>query len=75
MGGIALKMRTSTPSRLHFGIMDMRGDLGRLHGSAGVAIETPRLILEVEEAGETVVTGARSGRAQNIIENLSLIHI
>ena len=69
-----MKMRTSTPSRLHFGIMDMRGDLGRLHGSAGVAIETPRLILEVEEAGETVVTGARSGRAQNIIENILSAH-
>ena len=74
MGGIDVKMRTSTPSRLHFGIMDMRGDLGRLHGSAGVAIETPRLILEVEEAGETVITGARSGRAQQIIEQVLSDH-
>jgi beta-RFAP synthase len=48
----------------------MRGDIGRLHGSAGVAIDAPRLILEVEEAGETVITGTRSSRAQNIIENI-----
>ncbi len=67
-------MRISTPSRLHFGIIDMRGDTGRLHGSAGVAIETPRLILEIEEASETVVTGARSGRAHSIIENFLSSH-
>ena len=70
MGCIDVKLRISTPSRLHFGIIDMRGDLGRLHGSAGVAIEAPRLILKIEEAGETVVTGNRSGRAQTIIENI-----
>jgi beta-ribofuranosylaminobenzene 5'-phosphate synthase len=63
-------LRISTPSRLHFGIIDMRGDMGRLHGSAGVAIESPRLILEVQEAGETLITGARSDRAQQIIEQV-----
>jgi len=63
-------LRINTPSRLHFGIIDMRGDMGRLHGSAGVAIESPRLILDVKEAGETVITGARSDRAQNIIKQV-----
>jgi len=69
-----MKMRVSTPSRLHFGIIDMRGDIGRLHGSAGVAIETPRLVFEVEDAGETVITGARSGRAQVIIDKVLRDH-
>ena len=63
-------MRISTPSRLHFGIMDMRGDLGRLHGSVGVAIKKPRLILEIEEAAETVITGPGSQRAKDIIEKV-----
>ena len=67
-------MSISTPSRLHFGIIDMRGDLGRLHGSAGVAIETPRLVLRIEEAGETVITGARTNRAQQIIEQVLSDH-
>ena len=69
-----MKMRVSAPSRLHFGIIDMRGDIGRLHGSAGVGIETPRLVFEVEEAGETVITGARSDRAQVIIDNVLRDH-
>lgn len=74
MGCIDVRLRINTPSRLHFGIIDMRGDIGRLHGSAGVAIEAPRLILEVEEAGETMVTGARSGRAHSIIKNILCAH-
>ena len=69
-----MKLSISTPSRLHFGIMDMRGDLGRMHGSAGVAIKTPRLDLKMEEAGETVITGARSDRAQQIIEQVTNEH-
>jgi beta-RFAP synthase len=63
-----VKVRISTPSRLHFGIIDLRGDIGRLHGSAGVTIKKPRLILEVEEAIETMVTGTRVERAQEIID-------
>lgn len=69
-----MRLSISTPSRLHFGIIDMRGDLGRLHGSAGVAIETPRLVLQMEEADETVITGARPNRAQQIIEQVLSTH-
>ena len=65
-----MRLGISTPSRLHFGLLDMRGDLGRLHGSAGVAIKNPRLQLQIEEADETVITGARSDRAQQIIEQV-----
>jgi beta-ribofuranosylaminobenzene 5'-phosphate synthase len=69
-----MRLRISTPSRLHFGIIDMRGDLGRLHGSAGVAIKTPRLTLQIEEADEIVITGTRSDRAQQIIEQVLSDH-
>lgn len=65
-----VKVHISTPSRLHFGIIDLRGDMGRLYGSAGVSIEKPRLIIDVEETGETVVSGLRSIRAQEIIEKI-----
>lgn len=70
MGCKVVKVHISTPSRLHFGIIDLRGDKGRLYGSAGVSIETPRLVIDVEEAGETVVSGLRSLRAQEIIEKI-----
>ena len=69
-----MKMHVSTPSRLHFGIIDMRGDLERIHGSVGVAIESPRLVLEIKESSETRIHGARSGRAAEIIEQLKSIY-
>jgi beta-ribofuranosylaminobenzene 5'-phosphate synthase len=65
-----LKLHISTPARLHFGIIDMLGDLGRIHGSVGVSIQKPRLILDIEESSETKITGARSNRALEIVEQL-----
>ncbi len=43
-----------TPARLHLGLLDMNGGLGRLYGSIGVAIERPNMVLEAElrNAGE-----------------------
>jgi beta-ribofuranosylaminobenzene 5'-phosphate synthase len=63
-----LKLKISTPSRLQFGIIDMRGDLRRIHGSVGVTIKKPRLILEIEESSETRIFGARSNRAHQILD-------
>ncbi len=69
-----MKLRVSTPARLHFGIIDMRGDLGRIHGSVGVSIQKPRLIIDIAESQETKITGARSTRAQEIVELLKKIY-
>jgi beta-RFAP synthase len=44
----------------------MRGDLGRIHGSVGVSIKKPRLILDIEKSSETTIKGARSNRASEI---------
>lgn len=46
----------------------MRGDLGRIHGSVGVSIQNPRLIIEVEESNEIRIIGARSNRAFEIVD-------
>ncbi len=43
-----MKVRVSTPSRLHFGIMNMSGLEGRRYGSIGLAIDRPRMVLEAE---------------------------
>ncbi|OGD52763.1 hypothetical protein A3K81_06685 [Candidatus Bathyarchaeota archaeon RBG_13_60_20] len=48
----------------------MRGDLGRIHGSVGVAVDRPRLTVKVSDSGETRIRGARSDRAANIVETL-----
>jgi beta-RFAP synthase len=60
----AYKIETiiSTPARLHFGIIDMRGDLGRMYGSVGVAIREPRLIISATRSSTLKATGSRSNR-------------
>ncbi len=46
-----------TPARLHLGLLDMNGELGRLYGSIGVAIERPNLVLEAAPADSLVIEG------------------
>jgi len=41
-----LRVRITTPARLHLGIIDTRGDLGRIYGSIGVAIDKPNVKVE-----------------------------
>ena len=57
-----IEVIVSTPARLHFGIIDMRGDLGRIHGSVGVAIHDPRLIISATRSSILKATGPRSNR-------------
>ncbi len=52
----------STPARLHLGLLDTNGDLGRLYGSIGVAIERPNFVLEAEIADRLLVDGLEAER-------------
>jgi beta-ribofuranosylaminobenzene 5'-phosphate synthase len=36
-----LKIKIETPCRLHFGLIDLNGQLGRINGGLGVALEQP----------------------------------
>jgi len=60
--GIEVTVRT--PSRLHFGIIDMRGDLGRIHGSVGVTIDRPNVLLRASKAPELRARGPRAERVR-----------
>lgn len=51
-----------TPARLHLGILDTNGNLGRLYGSIGVAIERPNVVLEAEPADRLLVEGLETER-------------
>jgi len=62
MEGRSIKVTVRTPSRLQFGIVDMRGDLGRIHVSVGVAIEQPNLILKASPAADLKAVGRRADR-------------
>jgi len=43
-----VRVVVKTPARLHLGILDISGDLGRKYGGIGVAIEEPNIVLRAE---------------------------
>jgi beta-ribofuranosylaminobenzene 5'-phosphate synthase len=50
-------------ARLHFGVLDLRGALGRRFGGIGAAAPAPTLLLSATRAGTLDVTGADAERA------------
>ncbi|HET7292154.1 MAG TPA: beta-ribofuranosylaminobenzene 5'-phosphate synthase family protein [Vicinamibacteria bacterium] len=50
------------PARLHLGLLDLRGDLGRRFGGIGVAIESPALRLEARPAEALTAEGPEAER-------------
>jgi beta-ribofuranosylaminobenzene 5'-phosphate synthase len=68
MEGKSIEVTVRTPSRLHFSMIDIRGDLGRIHGSVGVAIDRPNIILKARLAPHIKVIGPRADRAEKFAE-------
>jgi len=52
------------PARLHLGLLDLRGDLGRRFGGIGIAVQAPSLLLEARPAPELTVTGEEAERVE-----------
>jgi hypothetical protein len=50
------------PSRLHFGVLDLHGGLGRRFGGMGAAIPTPSLLVEAARAADVEVEGPDAER-------------
>jgi beta-ribofuranosylaminobenzene 5'-phosphate synthase len=60
-------MRTvtiETPSRLHFGLIDLHGGVGRIDGSIGLALERPRYVLRATPSRELVVAAEEPYRTR-----------
>ena len=55
-----MKVYVKTPARLHLGLIDLNGDLGRLFGGLGVAIDHPNVILQAEKAQTLTVKGEKA---------------
>lgn len=51
-------------ARLHLGVLDLRGSLGRWFGGLGVSAPAPTLLLEASAAPTLDVTGEDASRAQ-----------
>jgi len=45
-----MKFYVKTPARLHLGLVDLNGDLGRIFGGLGVGISHPNVILEAQKS-------------------------
>jgi beta-ribofuranosylaminobenzene 5'-phosphate synthase len=56
-------VRIEAPARLHFGMLDLRGSLGRRFGGIGAGIFDPSLVIELERADAVEAEGAESQRA------------
>jgi beta-ribofuranosylaminobenzene 5'-phosphate synthase len=56
-------VRVEAPARLHFGMLDLRGSLGRRFGGIGAGVFDPSLVIEVERAATVEAEGAEANRA------------
>jgi beta-ribofuranosylaminobenzene 5'-phosphate synthase len=54
------------PARLHFGVLDLRGSLGRWFGGIGAAAPGPTLCVSASPAASLEVSGAGSERAADV---------
>lgn len=65
MGGptAAIGVRIRAPARLHLGLIDMNGDLGRRFGSIGLAVDRPALEVDVLQARDLSAEGPEADRA------------
>ena len=45
-----MKVYIKTPARLHLGLIDLNGDLGRMFGGLGIGIDHPNVIVEAEQS-------------------------
>jgi beta-ribofuranosylaminobenzene 5'-phosphate synthase len=62
------------PARLHFGVLDLRGRLGRSFGGLGAAIPCPSLLLEVTPADGVAAHGPDADRAADFARRFLTFH-
>ncbi|HPE62777.1 MAG TPA: beta-ribofuranosylaminobenzene 5'-phosphate synthase [Methanothrix sp.] len=53
-----------TPSRIHITLTDLAGDLGRVDGGVGVALDEPSIVVEAEREEELTIRGENADRAR-----------
>ena len=57
------RVTIEAPARLHFGVLDLRGALGRKFGGIGAAVPQPSLLLAAESADRLEASGPDAERA------------
>jgi beta-RFAP synthase len=61
-----VKVYVKTPARLHLGLIDLSGDLGRLFGGLGVGIDHPNVILEAQQSERLSVAGEKTEQVKTL---------
>jgi beta-RFAP synthase len=62
-----MKVVVKAPARLHLGLIDMNGDLGRMFGGLGVGIDRPNFVVEAENAIDFAVAGQEAELAKELV--------
>jgi len=71
-----VKVYIKTPARLHFGLIDLNGDMERFFGGLGVAIDRPNVILEAQTSEGFSVTGKKTEQVTSLAKRfLETYHI
>jgi beta-ribofuranosylaminobenzene 5'-phosphate synthase len=65
-----MKIKITTPSRLHFGLLDFTGDLGRIDGGAGVALASPGNVLTIHSGKSFKVNGSNPQFIEDIVRRI-----
>src|SRR3989304_4616182 len=65
-----MKITVKTPSRLHLGILDVNGNLGRMYGSIGLAIQQPNVVIEITKSENLEIEGEDKERVKETSEIL-----
>src|SRR5439155_1324630 len=73
-GGGEPRVFVEAPARLHFGVLDLRGDLGRRFGGIGAAIPAPSLLLEARAADGLKAEGPDAARALEFARRFARHH-
>ncbi len=60
--GSPVRVTVEAPARLHFGVLDLRGHLGRRFGGIGAAVPEPSVLLEVTPDQRLTAEGPDAGR-------------
>lgn len=66
--GKNIKVYVKTPARLHLGLIDLNGDLGRMFGGLGVAIDHPNVVLEAKKSQTLTVSGEKVELTQTLAD-------
>jgi beta-ribofuranosylaminobenzene 5'-phosphate synthase len=66
-----MQIRVKSVCRLHFGFLDLTGDLGRLYGSIGVALENPKTVVTTTTAEKLIIENGNRKKILGFVEKFS----